>query len=446
MPMQSRKHHPMKTYLNPPDSLFDEISERPSQDDPKAEEIVRNILERVKRDGDKALRELALEIDGISLSSLRVSPEEIAEASSKVPQEMKDALEAAYANIWKFHEAELPSPVTVETSPGVTCTQMASPIKRVGLYIPGGTAPLFSTLLMLAIPAKVAGCPDIILCTPPSKDGSVNPTILFAASLCGISSIYKAGGAQAIAAMAYGTESIPRRDKIFGPGNRFVMKAKQMLGLTRVSIDMPAGPSEVMVLADRSAVPSFVAADLLSQAEHGADSQVILVCGSEEFAQRVSESIELLKKDLPRSSAIEGSLSKSRTVIFTGEDYRERMAAIADHYAPEHLILSVKDPYEMLEKISAAGSVFIGNYSPESAGDYASGTNHTLPTSGWARSFGGVCTESFMRKFTVQELTPGGLKNLSPTIITMAEGEGLDAHAAAVKVRMGSLSGSYFGE
>ena len=264
--------------------------------------------------------------------------------------------------------------------------------------------------------------------------------ILYAASVCGVDSVYKAGGAQAIAAMAYGTESIPARDKIFGPGNRFVMKAKQMIGLTKTSIDMPAGPSEVMVLADSTAVPSFVASDLLSQAEHGADSQVVLCCDSEDFAKDVEECISLLKKELPRSRAIEGALSNSRTVIFTGEDSRERMAALADRYAPEHLILSVKDPWEMVPKVSAAGSVFIGNYSPESAGDYASGTNHTLPTSGWARSFGGVCTESFMRKFTVQELTPGGLRGLSSTIVKMAEAEGLNAHAAAVKVRMGSIA------
>ena len=430
----------MKTYLNPTVELYGEISQRPSQDDPKAESIVKSILERVKKDGDKALRDLAMEIDGISLESIAVSPREIKDAEGKVPEDLKSALKTAYANIKKFHEAELPKEVKVETTPGVTCRQMSVPIGKVGLYIPGGTAPLFSTLLMLAIPAKVAGCPDIILCTPPSKDGSVNPVILYTASLCGISSIYKVGGAQAVAAMAYGTESVPARDKIFGPGNRFVMKAKQMLGLSKVSIDMPAGPSEVMVLADSSAVPSFVAADLLSQAEHGADSQVILCCDSEDFAKRVEESIDILKMDLPRSSAIEGALSKSRTVVFTGEDSRERMASLADYYAPEHLILSVEDPWEMVPKVSAAGSVFIGNYSPESAGDYASGTNHTLPTSGWARSFGGVCTESFMRKFTVQELTPGGLKSLAPTIIRMAEGEGLDAHAAAVRVRMGSLS------
>ena len=430
----------MKTYINPAEGLFPEISLRPSQDDPGAEAIVKDIIERVKRDGDKALRELAKEIDSIDLKELKVSEEEIKKATDAVPDDLKQAIGTAADNIRKFHTAELPRTVTVETSPGVVCRQIPVPIPKVGLYIPGGTAPLFSTLLMLGIPAKVAGCPDIILCTPPSKDGSVNPVILYAASVCGVDSVYKAGGAQAIAAMAYGTESIPARDKIFGPGNRFVMKAKQMIGLTKTSIDMPAGPSEVMVLADSTAVPSFVASDLLSQAEHGADSQVVLCCDSEDFAKDVEECISLLKKELPRSRAIEGALSNSRTVIFTGEDSRERMAALADRYAPEHLILSVKDPWEMVPKVSAAGSVFIGNYSPESAGDYASGTNHTLPTSGWARSFGGVCTESFMRKFTVQELTPGGLRGLSSTIVKMAEAEGLNAHAAAVKVRMGSIA------
>jgi histidinol dehydrogenase len=432
----------MKTYINPSYEQFKEISTRPSQDDPKAEAIVKAILERVEKDGDKALRELASEIDGISLGSLEVSPEEFAQAEGEVPEELKEALRNAYANIRKFHEAELPKEVTVETAPGVVCTQTSVPINKVGLYIPGGTAPLFSTLLMLAVPAKVAGCPDIILCTPPSKDGGVNPAILYTASLCGVDKVYKVGGAQAVAAMAYGTESISKRDKIFGPGNRFVMKAKQMLGLSKVSIDMPAGPSEVMVLADSTAVSSFVAADLLSQAEHGADSQVILCCDSEKFAAEVMDCISVIKMVLPRSQAIEGSLSKSRIVVFDGPDSRERMSELADCYAPEHLILSVENPREMLTKVTSAGSVFIGNYSPESAGDYASGTNHTLPTSGWARSFGGVCTESFMRKFTVQELTPGGLMGLSDTIVKMAEAEGLDAHAAAVKVRMGSIPSS----
>lgn len=423
----------MQRYINPDRSVWPQITARARKaQDGKVTQIVSDILSRVRTEGDKALVGLAKEIDGVDLDAIEVSAAEKAEAAALVPESLRNAIAEAAANIRKFHLAQLHEDVVCETAPGVKCYQKAVPIHRVGLYIPGGTAPLFSTVLMLAIPAKVAGCPEIVLCTPTDKQGKVNPAVLYAADFCGVDAVYKTGGAQAVAAMAYGTQTIAKVDKIFGPGNRFVMKAKQIVSQEDVSIDMPAGPSEVMVLADSTADPAYVAADLLSQAEHGADSQVVLVTDTEELADKVLAQVEVQTETLGRKNMVYGALEESRTVIF---DKRSDMLAFAEAYAPEHLILSVEDPWEAVESITCAGSVFIGNYSPESAGDYASGTNHTLPTSGWARSCSGVNTESFMRRMTIQELSQDGLAGLAQTIIEMAEAEGLQAHANAVRVR-----------
>lgn len=423
----------MQRYINPDRSVWPQITARARKaQDGKVTQIVSDILSRVRTEGDKALVGLAKEIDGVDLDAIEVSAAEKAEAAALVPESLRNAIAEAAENIRKFHLAQLHEDVVCETAPGVKCYQKAVPIHRVGLYIPGGTAPLFSTVLMLAIPAKVAGCPEIVLCTPTDKQGKVNPAVLYAADFCGVDAVYKTGGAQAVAAMAYGTQTIAKVDKIFGPGNRFVMKAKQIVSQEDVSIDMPAGPSEVMVLADSTADPAYVAADLLSQAEHGADSQVVLVSDTEELADKVLAQVEVQTETLGRKNMVYGALEESRTVIF---DKRSDMLAFAEAYAPEHLILSVEDPWEAVEGITCAGSVFIGNYSPESAGDYASGTNHTLPTSGWARSCSGVNTESFMRRMTIQELSQDGLVGLAQTIIEMAEAEGLQAHANAVRVR-----------
>lgn len=423
----------MKIYNSPSEESWAEICRRPAQDTSAIEGKVADILASVRNEGDAALRRLALEIDGLSIDAIEVSEDEIAEASAAVSDEVKQAISRAAANIRSFHEAQLPQEIRVETAPGVCCVQRPVPVNRVGLYIPGGTAPLFSTVLMLAIPASIAGCREVILCTPPSRQsGKIAPEVLYAASFCGVRRIFKAGGAQAVAAMAYGTESIPKVDKIFGPGNRWVTTAKQLVSRDSTAIDMPAGPSEVMVVADSIARADFIAADLLSQAEHGSDSQVMLVCDSTGLAEAVNQELERQSAMLSRSGFVEQSLDKSRTVIFGS---REEMTAFANAYAPEHLILSVRDPWDMAAGISAAGSVFIGNYTPESAGDYASGTNHTLPTCGWARSFSGVNIDSFMRKMTIQEITREGLIGLAPVITAMADAEGLGAHANAVKVR-----------
>ena len=426
----------MDVVVNPERREWPALMRRAVFDDRLIAERVERIVEQVRTEGDEALRRLAREIDGVELESLAVSDAEIAEASQRVDDKLKEALAVAVANIRKFHEAELPRPVEVETVPGVRCFQRAVPIRRVGLYIPGGSAPLFSTVLMLAVPAQVAGCSNVFLCTPPNKQGSVAPEILYAASLCGVTRIFKAGGAQAIAAMAYGTQSIPRVDKIFGPGNRYVTKAKQLVSLSQVAIDMPAGPSEVMVLADDSARPEFVAADLLSQAEHGPDSQVLLLTLSRAFAERVNRCIDEQLAVLSRAEIARRALENGRIVVL---DSKEEMIDFANEYAAEHLIISLEDPWSVVPQITAAGSIFIGNYSPESAGDYASGTNHTLPTSGWAQSFSGVNIDSFVRKVTIQELTPAGLQTLGDTIMTMARAEGLTAHENAVKVRLKSL-------
>lgn len=397
------------------------------------DETVADIIKLVASNGDSALRQLSLKFDNVDISDFRVSDSEINEAVAKVRPEVAKAIDAAARNIEKFHEAQLMErPIDVEISKGVRCQQRQIPINTVGLYIPGGRAPLFSTVLMLAIPARIAGCRRRILCTPYNAERGIAPEIIYAAKICGVDEIYKVGGAQSIAAMAYGTESIPRVDKIFGPGNRFVTCAKQLV-MNRVAIDMPAGPSEVMVMADQSASPRYVAADLLSQAEHGPDSQAILVTDNLAFAQRVEDEVSSLATQLSRIDSVAGSLSQSRLIVL---DSRDEMIDFANEYASEHLIISMSDPWDVANEITSAGSVFIGNYSPESAGDYASGTNHTLPTSGWAKAYSGVNIDSFMKKITYQELSKDGLSSLAETIITMADAEGLDAHALAVKVRI----------
>jgi len=363
-----------------------------------------------------------------------VSEAEMAYSETLVSDELKEAVRTAYTNIWEFHKAQQFDPVEIETVPGVKCMQKAVPIQRVGLYIPGGSAPLFSTVLMLAIPAKVAGCKEVVLCTPCGKDGKVAPAVLYAAHVCGVDRVFKIGGAQAVAAMAYGTGIIPQVDKIFGPGNRYVTKAKEMVS-RKVAIDMPAGPSEVLVMADESSVPAFVASDLLSQAEHGPDSQVILVCNSETIADGVQDEVGRQLELLPRKEVALKALSGSRIIVMPSLD---RQIDFVNMYAPEHLIISVSDAWRVAERITAAGSVFIGNYTPESAGDYASGTNHTLPTSGWARSMSGVNLDSFTRKITYQEITQEGIGTLGNAIVTMARVEGLDAHANAAIMRMKS--------
>lgn len=425
----------MEILNNPSRDTWDALTERNIPNDAAIEESVREIVATVKAQGDEALRTYARKFDGTEITEIEISEAERQAATAKVAENVKRAIATAAKNIAAFHAAQRPVPVEVETAKGVCCYQRAVPIQRVGLYIPGGQAPLFSTVLMLGLPARIAGCKEVVLCTPQGHDGEVSPEIIYAANVCGITHIYRVGGAQAIAAMAYGTESIRRVDKIFGPGNRFVTKAKQIVNQT-TAIDMPAGPSEVLVMADESAVPAFVAADMLSQAEHGRDSQAMLVCSSVEIAERVKTEIARQMQLLHRPDALEHSLSHSRLLVFNDT---QTMIDFANAYAAEHLIISMERPWEVAQKITAAGSVFIGNYSPESAGDYASGTNHTLPTSGWARSFSGVNLDSFQRKITYQELTAEGLKGLSETIISMADAEGLDAHAAAVKVRTGMI-------
>lgn len=426
----------MRIYENPQPAQWAELCRRAEQDNSLIAERVAAIVERVAAQGDLAIRALTEQIDGVQLSQLEVSAEEIAWASEQVSEQVKQAIEVAMKNISAFHEAQMPSEVRVETQRGVVCVQRPVAIQRVGLYIPGGTAPLFSTVLMLALPAKIAGCREIILCTPTNKQGRVASEVLYAASRCGVSRIFKVGGAQAVAAMAYGTESIPKVDKIFGPGNRYVTLAKQLVSGRNTSIDMPAGPSEVMVMADESADAEFVASDMLSQAEHGRDSQAMVVCNSLALAEQISAAVERQAAALDRADYVAESLAHSRCVVF---DNRDQMIAFANEYAAEHLIISMSDAWGVANEITAAGSIFIGNYSPESAGDYASGTNHTLPTSGWAHSCSGVNIDSFMRKMTIQELSQDGIKSLAPTIIAMADAEGLQAHANAVRVRIEKL-------
>jgi histidinol dehydrogenase len=427
----------MKLLINPSTEKWTKHLARPVQQTKKINKIVKPILEKVARSGDKALRKFAEEFDDVELDSLLVSPEEVTTAKELVSNELKKAIGIAKANIEKFHAAQASPELIVEVMPGVTCRRKSVPIQRVGLYIPGGTAPLFSTVLMLGIPAQLAGCKEIVLCTPSNSKGQVHPAILYTADLVGISKIVKVGGAQAIAAMTFGTASVPKVDKIFGPGNQYVTAAKQLATKYGVAIDMPAGPSEVLVYADDTAIPAFVAADLLSQAEHGVDSQVVLVTPSEKLAAQVLHELNLQLETLPRKDIAYKALQHSCTVVM--EDQASAIALIND-YAPEHLILAIAEEEKVIAQIYNAGSVFIGNFTPEAAGDYASGTNHTLPTYGYARNYSGVSLDSFVKKITYQKISPQGLKKLGPSVEIMAANEDLDAHKLAVTVRLNYLN------
>ncbi|MFC0776100.1 histidinol dehydrogenase [Terrimonas alba] len=410
-----------------------ELLQRPVMEQLSLEKKVKKLLSKVKKGGDKAVRKMTKDFDGVKIKRLLVSEKEIQQAVTNVPDELKEAITIAANNITTFHQSQLLSESLVETMPGVKCWRRSVAIGKVGLYIPGGTAPLFSTVLMLGIPAKLAGCKEIVLCTPPQKDGTINPAVLFTARLAGITKIFKAGGTQAIAAMAYGTESVPKVDKIFGPGNQYVTCAKQMIQSEGIAIDMPAGPSEVCVLADETGNPSFIAADLLSQAEHGPDSQTLLVTTSPVLAKQVKAEIEKQVKELPREKFASASLTNSKAIVLGS---LEDSIDLVNEYAAEHLIISCAGDEAIAQQIINAGSVFLGNYSPESAGDYASGTNHTLPTNGFARSYSGVSVDSFVKKITYQKLSKEGLANIGKTVELMAKAEGLDAHANAVSIRL----------
>jgi histidinol dehydrogenase len=423
----------MKKYEFPSTKEWEEIARRPTSETRSLEKTVRKILEKVNKKGDKAIRKYTREFDDVSLKSLTVPAKEISNASTLLDDQLKQAIQQAKNNIERFHQSQKEETRFIEIMPGVSCWRRSVPINSVGLYIPGGTAPLFSTVLMLGVPAKMAGCSEIILCSPPGKDGKIHPAILFAAELCGITSIFKCGGVQAIAAMAYGTSSIPRVKKIFGPGNQFVTMAKQLIQQEGIAIDMPAGPSELLVIADDTAVPAFVAADLLSQAEHGPDSQVILVSTSKKLAESVVAEIEKQLPTLPRKNVAEKSLLNSKLLVM--EDIGKALA-FSNYYAPEHLILSCNNASALAGDVNAAGSVFIGNYSPESAGDYASGTNHVLPTNGHASAYSGVSLDSFVKKITFQQLSSEGLELVGDTVMRMASAEGLEAHANAIAIRL----------
>ena len=426
----------MKKILYPDKAVWKEMLRRPTLNMAVLSEKVGVILKNVETNGDKAVIEYEEQFDHVKLESLTVTPEEMKEAEEQVPIELKVAILLAQRNIYTFHKKQKFEGKKVETMEGVTCWQKAVGIEKVGLYIPGGTAPLFSTVLMLAVPAKIAGCKEIVLCTPPNKEGKIHPAILYAAQVAGVSKIFKAGGVQAIGAMAYGTESVPKVYKIFGPGNQYVMAAKQQVSLHDVAIDMPAGPSEVEVIADETANPAFVAADLLSQAEHGVDSQVVLVTTSEKLLEDVEYEVQHQLSRLPRWEIAEKSLANSKLILMKDMD---EAIELTNEYAPEHLIIETKDYMELAEKVVNAGSVFLGAYTPESAGDYASGTNHTLPTNGYAKAYSGVSLDSFIRKITFQEINREGIQNIGPAIEVMAANEHLDAHKNAVSVRLNSL-------
>ena len=426
----------MKKIIHPDRKDWAEILKRPVLNMETLRGTVCEVLDRVKAEGDKAVMEYEERFDKVKLDSLAVTEEEMKEAEQNVPIELKVAILLAQRNIYTFHKKQKFETKKVETMEGVTCWQKAVGIEKVGLYIPGGTAPLFSTVLMLAVPARVAGCKEIVLCTPPNKEGKIHPAILYAAQISGVSKIFKAGGVQAIGAMAYGTESVPKVYKIFGPGNQYVMAAKQQVSLHDVAIDMPAGPSEVEVIADETANPAFVAADLLSQAEHGVDSQVVLITTSEKLMEEVEYEVQHQLSRLPRWEIAEKALANSKLVLV--KDMEEAIA-MTNEYAPEHLIIETKDYMELAEKVVNAGSVFLGSLTPESAGDYASGTNHTLPTNGYAKAYSGVSLDSFIRKITFQEITREGIQNVGPAIEVMAANEQLDAHKNAVTVRLKSI-------
>lgn len=426
----------LQKILYPERGAWADLAKRPVQQFQAIEGQIKAVFERVRQNGDAAVLEYTRQFDKVDLPSLVVSSAEIKAAANQISAELQQAIRQAQANITNFHAAQREAIYPLETMPGVRCWRKSVAIERVGLYIPGGTAPLFSTLLMLGIPAQLAGCRQIILCTPPGPNGSIHPAILFTALLLGIETIRKVGGSQAIAALTFGTESVPAVDKIFGPGNQYVTIAKQLAGNYGVAIDMPAGPSEVLVMADETANPAFVAADLLSQAEHGVDSQVVLVTNSEKVLNEVEEALQTQLPDLSRQSIVARTLENSLGIVLRDTD---EMLAFSNLYAPEHLILAVADYERVGEKVMNAGSVFLGNYSPESVGDYASGTNHTLPTNGYARAYSGVSLDSFVKKITFQHLTAQGLQQIGRTVEQMATAEGLDAHRQAVSIRLKNI-------
>ena len=426
----------IQTVLYPGREDYAALLQRPHKDAADLGSIVAGVLQDVRREGDTAVLRYEEKFDKVCLASLAVSEEEIQEAEHLISDELKQSIRLAHANIHRFHQAQRMQPVSVETAPGVHCWQKSVAIERVGLYIPGGTAPLFSTVLMLATPAKIAGCADIVLCSPPSPQGKLHPAILYAARVAGVNRIFKCGGVQAIGAMAYGTETVPKVSKIFGPGNQFVTCAKQQVSMTDVAIDMPAGPSEVAIVADTTCHPRYVAADMLSQAEHGMDSQSILFTDSEQVAHDVLRELEVQLETLPRKEMAMASLRHSRIVVLRD---MEEAFGICNEYAPEHLILAMDSALEWTDRVLNAGSVFLGHYSCESAGDYASGTNHTLPTSGYAKAYSGVNLDSFCRKITFQHLTPQGIQSIGRAVEVMAEAESLDAHRNAMTLRMQDL-------
>ena len=427
----------MKVFKYPQEGEWQELLKRPAKNSEALNATVDEVLREVRLRGDAAVLDYELRFDKVALTDTLVSEAEWDEAETLVPQELRDALVLAHRNIQTFHKAQVFEGLQCEVADGVTCWQRAIPIERVGLYVPGGTAPLFSTVLMLATPARIAGCKEIVLCTPPGRDGRVNPAMLVAARIAGVNRVYKVGGVQAIGAMAYGTERVPKVYKIFGPGNQYVMCAKQRVTLDGVAIDMPAGPSEVEVIADETASPAFVASDLLSQAEHGVDSQVLLVTTCEELVPQVLEEVERQLARLPRKDIAASALKHSKAVVLS--KYCDVMK-ITNLYAPEHLIISTSNYRELAEQVVNAGSVFLGHLTPESAGDYASGTNHTLPTNGYAVAYSGVNLDSFLRKVTFQELTPEGVRAIGPAVMKMAEGESLDAHMRAMQLRYEALT------
>lgn len=426
----------MEKILYPDRKKRQELLKRPTKPAAELDDTVRKIFADVERNGDKALIRYTLEFDKVALESVETGKETLAESGARLPEELKTAISQAAANIRKFHESQRETPSSVETVVGVRCWRESRPIERVGIYVPGGSAPLFSTVLMLAIPATIAGCKEIVLCTPPTGIDGIHPAILYAADYAGIERIFPVGGIQAIAAMTYGTETVPRVSKIFGPGNQYVTMAKQVAQTLGVAIDMPAGPSEVLVVADKTCNPAFVAADLLSQAEHGADSQVVLLSDDEEVADRVIAEIEVQLGALPRKDIAARALENSRIAVLNSID---ECVGLSNEYAPEHLILACRDARRAAKQIVNAGSVFIGNYSCESAGDYASGTNHTLPTNGYAKTYSGVSLDSFIKKITFQEISAEGIGNIGRTIEVMAAAEQLDAHKNAVSIRLNSL-------
>lgn len=426
----------MENIILPPKDSWSALCKRPLLDIPNIEKPVRAILNRVRIEGDKALRDYSKQFDKVETGDLRVSPEEIEEAERLVPESLKKAIGIAKTNIEVFHRAQVCKTEIVETVAGVRCWRKNVPVEKTGLYIPGGSAPLFSTVLMLAVPASIAGCRRIIICTPPDQTGKVSPVLLYSAGICGIKEIFKVGGAQAVGAMAYGTETIPKVDKIFGPGNQYVTRAKEIVQSEGVAIDMPAGPSEVLVIADESANPAFIAADLLSQAEHGPDSQVVLVSDSSSLLNKVKREVDFQLQSLPRKSIAGHSLLNSLAVLLNNLD---ECIEFSNTYAPEHLIINTKNADLLAEKVINAGSVFLGSFSCESAGDYASGPNHTLPTNGFAKTFSGVSVDSFVKKITFQELTAKGIMNLGPAVEILAQAEGLEGHKNAVTIRLKSI-------